>query len=180
MRGRLTAVMSILFVSCRLKAHNIMESCLSYIYPHTRVRSIVGILKTTAHNAYPVVTIDKAVSTMAEDDDYAGNPSSTNDDYARSKTLSFVVSEQRLRSQSVEDSRHDRGEVILRQASGSLDECGSMMASSMLATSFMNARLGFDESGKQQNESNFMFTGRLMVDWVTSGAAELRLPPFLP
>ncbi|KAJ7375623.1 Chloride transport protein 6 [Desmophyllum pertusum] len=42
----------------RLKASDIMESCLSYIYPHTRIHSIVGILKTTAHNAFPVVTVD--------------------------------------------------------------------------------------------------------------------------
>ena len=33
-----------------------METNLTYIYPHTRVRSIISILRTTQHHAYPVVT----------------------------------------------------------------------------------------------------------------------------
>lgn len=35
-----------------------MDTDLVYLFPHTRVASIIKILKTTAHNAYPVVTID--------------------------------------------------------------------------------------------------------------------------
>ncbi|XP_078614927.1 H(+)/Cl(-) exchange transporter 6-like isoform X1 [Branchiostoma floridae x Branchiostoma japonicum] len=40
----------------RLCASDIMETSLSYIYPHTRIQSIVSILRTTRHHAYPVVT----------------------------------------------------------------------------------------------------------------------------
>lgn len=151
----------------RLKARNIMESCLSYIYPHTRVKSIVGILKTTAHNAYPVVTIDKAVSIIPEDDDYAGNPSSTNDEYARSKTMSFVVSEQRHRSQSMEDSGlHDRQQVnsaarmLPRQLGDLQEEYGSIQSASVPATSFIHhARSGFHEV-EEEEQPNIAFSGK--------------------
>ncbi|XP_063965630.1 H(+)/Cl(-) exchange transporter 6-like [Lytechinus pictus] len=40
----------------RLCAHDIMEPDLVYIYPHTRVHSLVNILRTTTHHAFPVVT----------------------------------------------------------------------------------------------------------------------------
>ena len=33
-----------------------MEPNLTYVYPHTRVQSLVSILRTTAYHAFPVVT----------------------------------------------------------------------------------------------------------------------------
>lgn len=33
-----------------------MEPDLVYIYPHTRVHSLINILRTTTHHAFPVVT----------------------------------------------------------------------------------------------------------------------------
>ncbi|XP_021372937.1 chloride transport protein 6-like [Mizuhopecten yessoensis] len=41
----------------RLKAEDIMERKLHFLYPRTRVTSIVQILRTTAHNAFPIVSI---------------------------------------------------------------------------------------------------------------------------
>lgn len=74
-----------------------MESCLSYIYPHTRVHSIVGILKTTAHNAFPVVTIDKTTRQDSHGDNFVDNVDSSNEQFARTTTLSSLTSEQKLR-----------------------------------------------------------------------------------
>lgn len=74
-----------------------MESCLSYIYPHTRIQSIVGILKTTAHNAFPVVTIDKDTPQVANGNNVLENIDSSNERFARTHTLSSLTSEQKLR-----------------------------------------------------------------------------------
>lgn len=74
-----------------------MESCLSYIYPHTRVHSIVGILKTTAHNAFPVVTIDKTTQQDIHGNNFADNVDSSNEQFARTTTFSSLTSEQKLR-----------------------------------------------------------------------------------
>lgn len=41
---------------CRLRASDIMEPNLTYVYPHTRIQSLVSILRTTVHHAFPVVT----------------------------------------------------------------------------------------------------------------------------
>ncbi|XP_053379304.1 H(+)/Cl(-) exchange transporter 6-like [Mercenaria mercenaria] len=41
----------------RLLAKNVMSSDIHFIFPRTRVAVLQGILKTTAHNAYPVVSI---------------------------------------------------------------------------------------------------------------------------
>jgi len=41
----------------KLVASDIMSTRLKYIYPHTRVESIINLLKTTAHNCFPVVKI---------------------------------------------------------------------------------------------------------------------------
>ncbi|KAL9971342.1 hypothetical protein ACROYT_G023855 [Oculina patagonica] len=81
----------------RLKASDIMESCLSYIYPHTRIHSIVGILKTTAHNAFPVVTIDKNTQQVTNENNFMENIDSSNERFARTHTLSSLTSEQKLR-----------------------------------------------------------------------------------
>lgn len=80
----------------RLKASDIMESCLSYIYPHTRVHSVIGILKTTAHNAFPVVTVDTGQETQESNYPH-GNLDSSNERFARTTTFSNLKSEQRLR-----------------------------------------------------------------------------------
>jgi len=40
----------------RLTASDIMEPNLTYVYPHTRIQSLVSILRTTAYHAFPVVT----------------------------------------------------------------------------------------------------------------------------
>lgn len=42
--------------SARLRASDIMEPNLTYVYPHTRIQSLVSILRTTVHHAFPVVT----------------------------------------------------------------------------------------------------------------------------
>lgn len=42
--------------SSRLRASDIMEPNLTYVYPHTRIQSLVSILRTTVHHAFPVVT----------------------------------------------------------------------------------------------------------------------------
>ncbi|XP_026867116.2 chloride transport protein 6 isoform X1 [Electrophorus electricus] len=40
----------------KLTASDIMEPNLTYVYPHTRVQSLVSILRTTVYHAFPVVT----------------------------------------------------------------------------------------------------------------------------
>lgn len=44
------------FSFLRLRASDIMEPNLTYVYPHTRIQSLVSILRTTVHHAFPVVT----------------------------------------------------------------------------------------------------------------------------
>jgi CBS domain-containing protein len=41
----------------RLTASDVMSKNVVVLYPATRVSSIVRILKTNAHNAFPVVTV---------------------------------------------------------------------------------------------------------------------------
>lgn len=50
---------------CRLKARDVLDTSrhLSVVFPKTRVASLVKILKTTAHRAFPVVS-----STSSEDE----------------------------------------------------------------------------------------------------------------
>lgn len=43
-------------LSPRLTASDIMEPNLTYVYPHTRIQSLVSILRTTVYHAFPVVT----------------------------------------------------------------------------------------------------------------------------
>ena len=73
-----------------------MESCLSYIYPHTRVQSIVGILKTTAHNAFPVVTVYKDSQSELNESDSEAHVDTSNERFARTTTFSHLTSEQKL------------------------------------------------------------------------------------
>nr|XP_060615153.1 H(+)/Cl(-) exchange transporter 6 [Anolis sagrei ordinatus] len=44
----------------KLRACDIMEPNLMYVYPHTRIQSLVSILRTTVHHAFPVVTENRA------------------------------------------------------------------------------------------------------------------------
>ncbi|XP_070812041.1 H(+)/Cl(-) exchange transporter 6 [Pituophis catenifer annectens] len=44
----------------KLRASDIMEPNLMYVYPHTRIQSLVSILRTTVHHAFPVVTENRA------------------------------------------------------------------------------------------------------------------------
>lgn len=48
--------LSLSLISSRLTASDIMETNLTYVYPHTRVQSLVSILRTTVYHAFPVVT----------------------------------------------------------------------------------------------------------------------------
>ena len=73
-----------------------MESCLSYIYPHTRVQSIVGILKTTAHNAFPVVTVYKDSQSEPNESNSEAHINTSNERFARTTTFSHLTSEQKL------------------------------------------------------------------------------------
>lgn len=45
-----------LHLPVRLTASDIMEPNLTYVYPHTRIQSLVSILRTTVYHAFPVVT----------------------------------------------------------------------------------------------------------------------------
>ena len=73
-----------------------MESCLSYIYPHTRVQSVVGILKTTAHNAFPVVTVYKGSQSELNESNSEAHVDTSNERFARTTTFSHLTSEQKL------------------------------------------------------------------------------------
>ncbi|XP_038061582.1 chloride transport protein 6-like [Patiria miniata] len=87
----------------RLRAHQIMETRLTYIYPHTRVRSLISILRTTQHHAYPVVTENlhtSAAAAAAPPNSADTAVASKNILYKRESTLSRS-DEQRQRSSSV-------------------------------------------------------------------------------
>lgn len=73
-----------------------MESCISYIYPHTRVQSVIGILRTTAHNAFPVVTVDKPAQQKIQESNFQASFGSLNERFAHSTTFSSLTSEQKL------------------------------------------------------------------------------------
>lgn len=49
-------VLMSLHLPVRLTASDIMEPNLTYVYPHTRIQSLVSILRTTVYHAFPVVT----------------------------------------------------------------------------------------------------------------------------
>ena len=44
-----------------------MCSELSYVYPQTRIQSLIDILATTKHGAYPVVTLSARPGEQEED-----------------------------------------------------------------------------------------------------------------
>ena len=52
-----------------LTASDVMSSKIRFILPHTRVRSIIDLLRTTAHNCFPVVTMATPPSIEASSTD---------------------------------------------------------------------------------------------------------------
>nr|CAB3231581.1 chloride transport protein 6-like [Phallusia mammillata] len=68
-----------------LDASDIMNTRLKFVFPYTRVRSIINLLRTTAHNSFPVVTM-------------APN---TDDEVVTCEGNSPFVANQRYRSSSV-------------------------------------------------------------------------------
>ena len=145
-----------------------MESCLSYIYPHTRVHSIIGILKTTAHNAFPVVTVDKNTQRLPQGNDFEYRVDSSNELFARTTTFSSLTSEQKLR-------RHltSHGESSVLQRNRAESEHHPRIES------VKNKRRKFKSESHQDdlkvttsapvmsypvNEDNFTVQGRLMTD----------------
>ncbi|XP_008316728.1 chloride transport protein 6 isoform X1 [Cynoglossus semilaevis] len=81
----------------KLTASDIMEPNLTYVYPHTRVQSLVSILRTTVYHAFPVVTENR----QNEKDFMKGNILvSNNIRFKKSSVMSRAV-EQRRRCQSM-------------------------------------------------------------------------------
>lgn len=69
----------------RLKAEDIMERKLHFLYPRTRVQSIVQILRTTAHNAFPIVSIIEDTQTQNLPDEEPHSP--TEQDFPKNVRL---------------------------------------------------------------------------------------------
>ncbi|XP_033642200.1 chloride transport protein 6-like [Asterias rubens] len=102
----------------RLRAHQIMETHLTYIYPHTRARSVISILRTTKHHAYPVVTENIPPRGPSAQDGADANIVSRNLIYKRNSTLSRC-DEQRQRASSIRSVELHRVNQLNRVASGS-------------------------------------------------------------
>ncbi|XP_068184079.1 H(+)/Cl(-) exchange transporter 6 isoform X2 [Antennarius striatus] len=81
----------------RLTASELMEPSLTYVYPHTRVQSLVSILRTTAHHAFPVVTENR----QNEKDFMKGNILVSNNIRFRKCSVMTRAAEQRRRCQSM-------------------------------------------------------------------------------
>ncbi|XP_029433686.1 chloride transport protein 6 isoform X2 [Rhinatrema bivittatum] len=81
----------------KLRASDIMEPNLTYVYPHTRIQSLVSILRTTAHHAFPVVTENRA----HERDFMKGNQLISNNIKYKKSSILTRAGEQRKRSQSM-------------------------------------------------------------------------------
>ncbi|XP_005996630.1 H(+)/Cl(-) exchange transporter 6 [Latimeria chalumnae] len=81
----------------RLRASDIMEPNLTYVYPHTRIQSVVSILRTTAHHAYPVVTENRG----NEKEFMKGNLLISNNIKFKKSSILTRAGEQRRRSQSM-------------------------------------------------------------------------------
>jgi len=56
-------------IAANLTASDVMSSKIRFILPHTRVRSIIDLLRTTAHNCFPVVTMATPPSIEASSTD---------------------------------------------------------------------------------------------------------------
>lgn len=81
----------------KLRASDIMEPNLTYIYPHTRIQSLVSILRTTAHHAFPVVTENRP----NEKEFMKGNQLISNNIKYKKSSILTRAGEQRKRSQSM-------------------------------------------------------------------------------
>ncbi|XP_029911548.1 chloride transport protein 6 [Myripristis murdjan] len=81
----------------KLTASDIMEPNLTYVYPHTRVQSLVSILRTTVYHAFPVVTENR----QNERDFMKGNILVSNNIRFKKSSVVSRASEQRRRSQSM-------------------------------------------------------------------------------
>ncbi|XP_043931167.1 chloride transport protein 6 [Protopterus annectens] len=81
----------------KLHASDIMEPNLTYVYPHTRIQSLVSILRTTAHHAFPVVTENRG----NEREFMKGNLLISNNIKFKKSSILTRAGEQRKRSQSM-------------------------------------------------------------------------------
>ncbi|KAM4703252.1 H(+)/Cl(-) exchange transporter 6 isoform 2-T2 [Rhinophrynus dorsalis] len=81
----------------KLRACDIMEPNLTYVYPHTRIQSLVSILRTTAHHAFPVVTENRG----NEKEFMKGNQLISNNIMFKKASILTRAGEQRKRSQSM-------------------------------------------------------------------------------
>lgn len=81
----------------KLTASDIMEPNLTYVYPHTRVQSLVSILRTTVYHAFPVVTENR----HNERDFTKGNVLASNNIHYKRSSVVTRAAEQRRRCQSM-------------------------------------------------------------------------------
>ncbi|XP_038602798.1 chloride transport protein 6, partial [Tachyglossus aculeatus] len=81
----------------KLRAGDIMEPNLTYVYPHTRIQSLVSILRTTVHHAFPVVTENRG----NEKEFMKGNQLISNNIKFKKSSILTRAGEQRKRSQSM-------------------------------------------------------------------------------
>ncbi|XP_057391678.1 H(+)/Cl(-) exchange transporter 6 isoform X4 [Balaenoptera acutorostrata] len=81
----------------KLRASDIMEPNLTYVYPHTRIQSLVSILRTTVHHAFPVVTENRG----NEKEFMKGNQLISNNIKYKKCSILTRAGEQRRRSQSM-------------------------------------------------------------------------------
>ncbi|KAA0713538.1 Chloride transport protein 6 [Triplophysa tibetana] len=81
----------------KLTASDIMEPNLTYVYPHTRIQSLVSILRTTVYHAFPVVTENRD----NEKDFMKGNILISNNIKFKKSSVLTRASEQRRRCQSM-------------------------------------------------------------------------------
>lgn len=81
----------------KLTASDIMEPNLTYVYPHTRVQSLVSILRTTVYHAFPVVTENR----QNERDFMKGNNLVGNNIHFKKSCVVTRAGEQRRRCQSM-------------------------------------------------------------------------------
>uniref|UniRef100_A0A3Q4BVB0 Chloride channel protein n=1 Tax=Mola mola TaxID=94237 RepID=A0A3Q4BVB0_MOLML len=81
----------------KLTASDIMEPNLTYVYPHTRVQSLVSILRTTVYHAFPVVTENR----QNEREFMKGNILVSNNIHFKKSNVLSRAGEQRRRCQSM-------------------------------------------------------------------------------
>uniref|UniRef100_A0A671QKI2 Chloride channel protein n=1 Tax=Sinocyclocheilus anshuiensis TaxID=1608454 RepID=A0A671QKI2_9TELE len=81
----------------KLTASDIMEPNLTYVYPHTRIQSLVSILRTTIYHAFPVVTENRD----NEKEFMKGNILISNNIRFKKSSVLTRAGEQRRRCQSM-------------------------------------------------------------------------------